>query len=226
MKQKWQSIIVIKAVGASAAFLSAAAFGQSAGFYVKGDLGGELTQDIELKEFFGPVASGSKVKLDPGLRAGVTGGYQVTDWFAGEAELGFMGNNIESITGATRVHNATFANIPLLFNVKLQYPNHSGFTPYAGAGVGFSETIFDVDQVTIGGVSLTGSDADAVFAYQAFAGVRYRLNDQMGLAVEYRYFVAESPTWHADVTFNTASDSMRFGRSQTHAISLAFDFRF
>src|SRR5689334_834083 len=77
------------------------ALAQTRGFYIKGDVGGNVTQDIDLKEFFGPVAPGSKVKMDAGIRAGVTGGYQVCDWFAAEAELGVMENTINSITGAT-----------------------------------------------------------------------------------------------------------------------------
>lgn len=202
------------------------AWAQDRGFYIKGDVGGNITEDIDLKEFFGPVTPGSKVQLDPGFRAGVTGGYQVTDWFAAEAELGLFENTINSITDATRIHDARFANIPLLFSAKFQYPNRTGLTPYLGAGLGFSEAIFDVDNITIGGTTLSGSDNTAVFAYQAFAGLRYRLNERMGLSVEYRYFVTESPTWHADITSGAGSNALSFGGSQTHAFSLAFEYRF
>ena len=226
MKNTLKALSRFRACGAGLLLVAAPAFGQNTGFYVKGDVGGNLTPDINLEEFFGPVASGSKVQLDPGFRAGVAGGYQVTDWLAGEAEIGLMENRINSITGATQVHDAFFANVPFLLNLKLQYPNSSKFIPYAGAGVGFSEAIFSVDQVTIGNVTLSGDDADTVFAYQAFAGLRYQLNERMGLCVEYRYFVAESPSWQTDVTFGTSSDTMKFGRSQTHALSLAFEFRF
>lgn len=211
------AIIVPTALSASA---------EDRGFYIKGDLGGNITEDIELKEFFGPVTPGSKVKLDPGFRAGVAGGYQVFDWFAAEAELGLFENTINSITDATRIHDARFANLPLLFNAKLQYPNRTGLTPYLGAGLGFSEAIFDVDNITIGGTTLSGSDNTTVFAYQAFAGLRYRLNDRMGLSVAYRYFVAEGPTWHANITSGAGSDALSFGSSQTHAFSLAFEYRF
>ncbi|HTL54749.1 MAG TPA: OmpW family outer membrane protein [Candidatus Limnocylindrales bacterium] len=202
------------------------ALGEARGFYIQGDVGGNITEDIDLKEFFGPVAPGSKVKLDPGLRLGVTGGYQVNDWFAGEVELGVVANTIDSITGATRVHDATFVNVPFLVNAKFQYQNKTPFTPFIGAGVGFSESIFDVDSVTLNNITLSGDDAVAVFAYQAFAGLRYRLNEKMGLSLEYRYFATDSPHWHADVSFGTASDTLSFGGSHTHSISLAFDFRF
>ena len=201
-------------------------FGQSTKFYVKADVGGNITQNADLKEFFGPVAPGTKVKFDPGFRAGVTGGYQLTDWFAGEVEVGFLENQIKSITGADRIHDAWFGNVPFLLNGKLQYPNSSPLTPYIGAGVGFSEAIIDVGHVDLGGTSLHGSITDTVFAWQGFAGLRYRLNDSMGLSLEYHYFAADGASWQADFTQGTASDTMRMGRTQTHAVSIAFDFRF
>jgi OOP family OmpA-OmpF porin len=202
------------------------ALSQSTGFYVKADIGGNITQDTDLREFFGPVAPGSKVKFDPGLRAGLTGGYQFVDWFAGEVEVGYMENRINSITGADRVHDAWFANVPFLLNGKLQYPNSSPITPYIGAGVGFSEAIINVGRIDIAGTSLHGDINDTVFAWQAFAGLRYKLNNQMGLSLEYRYFTADGASWQADFTQGTASDTMRLGRTKTHAISVAFDFRF
>lgn len=203
---------------------------QSTGFYVRGDLGGNLTPDVKLNDFFGPVAKGTEVKMDPGLRAGVAGGYQFCQWFSAEAQVGFYGNRIDSITGATEVHDANFANVPFLVNVRLQYPNSSRFTPYIGAGAGFSESILDVGRITIpeanGTVSLHGNATDTVFAYQAFAGLRYALNDRMGLSLEYHYFGADSPSWTADFAQGTGSDSLSFGHVQSHAISLAFDFEF
>src|SRR5260221_10043216 len=120
------------------------AWSQGTRFYVKADLGGNLTQDTDLKEFFGPVAPGTKVKFDPGFRGGLTGGYQLTDWFAGEVEVGLFENQINSISGADRIHDAWFAHVPFLVNGKLQYPNTSPLTPYIGAGVGFSEALIDV----------------------------------------------------------------------------------
>ena len=47
-----------------------------------------------------------------------------------------------------------------------------------------------------------------------------------GLAVEYRYFWADPAEWHADVTFGTATDRIRFGRSETQTLSIAFDYHF
>ena len=109
---------------------------------------------------------------------------------------------------------------------KLQYPNHTHWTPYIGAGLGISAAILDAD-ILVASSTFTDfqrvhtSGADAVFAYQAFAGLRYRLNERMGFSVEYRYLATEAPEWdlgnHAKLSFD---------RIETHALSIAFDYRF
>lgn len=226
MKIEMKALGLSGAIGAISFCSILMAGAQEVGWYVKADAGGNITQDTDLKEFFGPVEPGTRVKFAPGYRLGIGGGYQLTDWFAAEAEVGFMGNHIDSITGASEVHDAWFSNVPFLVNAKLQWPNQSRLTPYIGGGVGFSEAILNVDQITLNNTSLHGDNSDTVFAYQAFGGLRYRLNDRMGLSLEYRYFATDGAEWRSDFTFGTASDRMRFGGTQTHALSVAFDFRF
>src|SRR5689334_16253744 len=86
-------------------------------FYVKADAGASLPTDVRLREFYGPVASGSKIELEPGIKLGLRGGYGFTDWFDGEVETGIIANEVESITGATE-DDATLSHFPLLFNVR------------------------------------------------------------------------------------------------------------
>ncbi|HEY5912560.1 MAG TPA: porin family protein [Verrucomicrobiae bacterium] len=204
--------------------------GQDTGFYFKGDVGGNVTPDVDVKEFFGANLPDAKLELKPGYRIGLGGGYQFTDWVAAEAEVGFMGNEIDSMTGATRIHDAFIGNVPVLVNAKLRYPmKRCPVTPYIGAGVGFSETFIDVDELDAGGVNVTGNDADTVFAWQAFAGLRYKLSERMGLGLEYRFLQTESPSWEAEIfgsSGQSANEVMKLGRIQTHVVSLVFDFRF
>ena len=226
MKNTLRIMVLLSACSSLALFSPLPARGQPLGLYVKGDVGGNVTLDTDLREFFGAVAPGSKVKFDPGVRVGVAAGYQITDWFAAEGEFGAMANYISSITDATRV-DATFSQVPFLINAKFQCPGHCRLTPYIGGGVGFSVAILNADEITIGSTTMHGTDSsDAVFAYQAFAGLRYRLNDRMGLSLEYRYFAADAPKWRTDFAFGTDTDTIRFGGTQTHAVSLAFEFRF
>jgi opacity protein-like surface antigen len=195
-------------------------------FYVKFDLGGNWTSDLNLEEYFGTsLAPGAKVKLDPGFRAGISGGYQVLPWFGPEVELGYMGNQIESITGA-QVDDAFIANMPILLNVRLQLPNKTGFVPYIGGGLGASVSIFDAGRISLNGTDVYGSAADVVFAYQAFAGLRYQINKQISVGAEYRYFFGDSPPWEAVSASGTATDRISFGSAETHAVSFVFEYRF
>ncbi len=222
MKNTFKSLALFTACGSLALVSTLPAQAQFGGFYLKADVGGNVTLDTEITEFFGPVSPASKVKFDSGARVGIAAGYQVTDWFAAEGEFGVMINNISSITDATSV-DARYSNVPFLVNAKFQLPCHCAFTPYIGGGVGYSIAVLDADIIDFNGTAIRGTDSsDAVFAYQAFAGLRYRINDHMGLSLEYRYFAADAPKWRDD--FDTTT--IRFGGTQTHAVSLAFDFQF
>ncbi len=222
MKKDFRQILLI----ATAVAATMSARSQETRFYIKGDLGGNLTHETGLREFFGePLAPGSRVKFDPGVRFGVAAGYRLTDWFSAEVETGAMANSIDTITDATRV-DAVFSNVPLLVNARLQCPHWNRFSPYIGGGVGGSFPVLDADHIEIGGTSIHGSDASAVFAYQGFAGLRYKLNDHMGLGLEYHYFHADGAEWQAEFNHGASSDKLRFGGTETHALSVAFDWSF
>src|SRR5229473_4885036 len=106
-------IFVPGVVAISALVLDLQPQARGAGWYFNGDAGGSLTANTDLKEFFGPVTPGSKVKFDPGVRVGASAGYFVTDWFAGEVSFGAAASSISSITDAERV-DAVFSNVPFL----------------------------------------------------------------------------------------------------------------
>lgn len=195
-------------------------------FYLQGDIGGTSASDVKLKEFFGqPIAANSEISLDPGVRVGIRGGYGVTDWLAAEIETGVSANDIDTITGATQAEGS-IANVPLLLNLRLQVPEKNRISPYVGAGFGLSSTVLSGEDIIIGGTRYDGTTADAVFAWQGFAGLRFAINDQMGLSVEYRYFRAEASNMTADITIGTPTDRVKLGRTETHSLSVAFDVRF
>ncbi|HWD91345.1 MAG TPA: porin family protein [Verrucomicrobiae bacterium] len=200
---------------------------RTSGFYLGADAGGALTSDTRVKEFFGPVDPGTKVRLDPGVRFGVVGGYKFNQWFGLEGETGVIANNIKSITGATIDGNADLANVPFLLNARFELPHgHCPVTPYFGGGAGGAASVISMDRhIELNDVRLSGNDAALVFAYQAFAGLRYAITDRIGLGLEYHYFATTGPTWRADAS-GTDTDHLRFLGVQSHTISVAFDFRF
>jgi opacity protein-like surface antigen len=195
-------------------------------FYVTADAGAVVTVDTQLKEFFGtPLLPNSQISFDPGFRLGVRGGYGVTDWFDAEVETGIMANNISSVTGATET-DASLANIPFLLNARFHCPALHRVSPYFGGGLGGSSTILSANDLVINGTSMDGSTAGIVFAYQAFAGVRFAINERMGLSLEYHYFATTDSTMSAGVTVGTGSDEVKLGGTSSHTATIAFDYRF
>ena len=225
MKKTTRLIPSIAAFGISLGLI-ATTQAQQNHFYLKGDIGGTSARDVRLREFFGQaIAPNSNISLDPGIRFGLHAGYGITDWLAGEVETGVMANSIESITGAT-VTDGSLAHIPLLLNAKFHLPNEYRVSPYVGGGFGLASTILSGDDIIIGGTRFSGTVANAVFAYQAFAGLRVAINDRMGLSVEYHYLHTAASNMRADLTIGTPSDRIKLGETETHSVSVAFDFRF
>jgi opacity protein-like surface antigen len=78
--------------------------------------------------------------------------------------------------------------------------------------------------IDINGSELHGSDSDVVFAYQAFGGLRYAINDHMGVGLEYHYFATTGASWDANGVGNP--NRISFEGVQSHAITASFTYRF
>ena len=197
-------------------------------FYVQGDIGGNVSSDVHLKEFLSqPIAPNTQITLDPGTRFAIRGGYGLTDWLAAEVETGALANDIDVITSPGVLEsNGSIINVPLLFNLRLQVPEKYRFAPYVGAGFGFTSTILTGNELIIGARRFEGAEADVVFAYQFFAGVRFALNDRMGLSAEYHYFHAEEASMSMDTPSGVGTEDIKLGRTETHSFTVAFDWRF
>jgi opacity protein-like surface antigen len=196
--------------------------------YVGASLGGDVTLDSKVKEFFGPIPN-TKIRFDPGVHVGFVGGYQLCDWFSVEGETGVYFNQIDSIDGASFSGSEFVEQVPMLANVRLQWPSHGRcrLTPYIGGGVGGSVSVIDFqDDIDLNGVVGNGSAATVVFAYQAFAGLRYAITQNIDIGVEYHYFVTTGSDWSFDNTFGTQTDHVKFAGTQTHSASVAVKFRF
>ena len=86
--------------------------------------------------------------------------------------------------------------------------------------------MLDSDNITIGGLQLSDTQSDAVFAYHGFAGLGYHINDRMEVSLAYRYFGTTEPTWKSDVVFVGGSGRTRFGEDRTHSVTFSFTYNF
>ena len=185
------------------------------GPYFGGDLGVALTDDTDLKEFPG-AGGGTEVEFDTGMRLSLGGGWKFTDWFRAGGEFGFIAHDIKGTDGI-------FYQCPLMAVVEFQLPNKSPIVPFIGGGPGFSTAViaFDDDNLADGD-TVDGAASDAVFAWQVYGGLRYKIDDNISVGLVYKYFEADSPTWEVDDT----SQDIRFGRTRTHSISATFSMGF
>jgi opacity protein-like surface antigen len=196
-------------------------------FYLQTDVGGQVTQDTKLKEFFGePLGPNTKVVFDAGPRFGFLGGWRTCDWFSLEAEFGYMGNHIDTITGASRVDHAYFSNAPFLVNARFTCPPHWWFAPYFGGGLGGTFTTISADDIDIGSTHMDGWASAAAFAYQAFGGFRFKINSHMAVSVSYHYIATTDTSYHADFTSGTSSDHLKLAGTASHVGAAAFEWSF
>jgi outer membrane protein len=220
-------IIVGLAVSVLTCF-SSTGFAQGAptakGLYFNVDAGACFVQDTTLEGFPEGVAPGSEVTFDTGFRAGFAGGYLFNPYMAVEGQVGFMEGYLDSVTGATEL-DAFMSQVPFMVDLRLQLPNKTIITPYAGAGVGGSSVFLNIEEWRQNNISLDGAGADTVFAWQAFAGFRVALNATMQLGVEYRYVASQGPSWETD-GIDTSDSEIEFGDLETHNVSLIFQWRF
>ena len=189
--------------------------GEERGFYAGADVGGTTAESTSLKEF--PDApSGGNVEFNAGARLSLNGGYRFNNWFSLGAEMGYMFNTVK---GA----DIALAQSPLLANVEFRMPNKSRFEPFIGGGPGFSLTVISLDDDGLnGGSDVDGSAGDTVFAWQAYGGVRYKINPTMSVGVVYKYFEADAANWDVGGT----SQDIRFGRATVHTFSGSFQWNF
>lgn len=102
---------------------------------------------------------------------------------------GFTGFPATTITGSTTTK-------ALLLNFIYDFDTGSGFTPYLGAGGGFSHVDHDITGSVVGGLPISPmaiayGDSEFGLAYQGIAGVAVDLAEGLMFDLSYRYFVAE-----------------------------------
>jgi opacity protein-like surface antigen len=148
------------------------------------------------------------ISTDTGFDVGVYGGYAFGQRWGMlaprlEVELGYLSNNVTSMSGATAAGvatapspaaangeiNAMYGLTNLLFDINMA---GWGFTPFIGAGVGFGNVRFDNVQNTAAlgagaaGTSLFNGE-DTTFAWDVTAGLSYDISRNVTLDFAYRF---------------------------------------
>jgi opacity protein-like surface antigen len=172
-------------------------------WYLDLDGGLALQQDITIED---TSQSGwfhtqfpEKASFDPGVRLDLSGGVHLARSWRTEIDLGFIYN-----PGST----LDYFQAPITGNVICTLPLHGPVSAYVGAGIG---GVFDVL-----GRSILDSREGFAFAYQAIAGVKYALKEDLALGLSYKLLgTPEHDLWGA-----------RVEGTMSHSILVAVTFKF
>jgi len=207
--------------------LAAPAVARDQSGYVGVELGGMIVEDTDF-DFETPtrqVNDAFQINHKYGLDADIIAGY---DFGAvrGEVELGYKRASIDSIEPAAAITTTQIngdGNVRVwsaMANALLDFGGDGGWGGYVGGGLGIASVRYNLEPNST--AVFTGqdfSDSDSGLAWQAIAGVRAPITDNIDLGLKYRYFNA-SKLELADAAGNLN------GRFRSHSLlaSLIFNF--
>lgn len=205
-------------------------FPEGAGPYFRMGAGPSFFQNGTLREFTlegSPPFSlqNQPVKYETGVAVDGALGYAFDNYFGLDFESGYIWSRINSIPGYD-VNHSSIGNVPLLVNGTLSLPiPHTIIVPYLGAGAGGAVSIFDAHAFSDQAQTQTafGSESEAVFAYQAFAGVRFLLTRNFSVGVGYKYFATANPTFSYPPAPNL---DIGFKGVRTHSVLFSLQWNF
>jgi opacity protein-like surface antigen len=197
-------------------------FPPDTGPYFRFGVGPSFWQDGQLTKFGVPVSS--QVQYNTGLAVEAAFGYAFNKYIAADIELGLVEaeiNNVQAPDFFTQ--NSYIYNVPFLANVTLSYPIPRTFVvPYIGIGAGGSSVDFSTDGFGYNNNAVYGTETDVVFAWQAFAGLRFQLNPQLSVGIGYKYFATQNPTF----TYPPDNFSVSFKGVKTQNVLFTLEWKF
>ena len=199
-------------------------------FYVRTEGGARFVSSMNIVNIVGPVGASNpmiqkEIAFSTGYRQDIDIGVWLTPWFGLAIETGFALNAIRGNTEGMTVSSSTYWSVPIMAQLCFQYPNDTGFIPYLNFGFGGGWNYFNIGSISYPpagqGSTLSGSGNDMNNAYQIAAGVRWRIWEQLGLTLAYKFYGTSQPT--VDMSDN---QQVTFGSPVTNSIELGGNFSF
>jgi opacity protein-like surface antigen len=154
------------------------------------------------------------VTFQPGIRFDIEPFYNVTDWFSVGVESAFIYNQIHSIqinnsylySGDSLLGNGALYQVPILANVRFQFPSDGPFRGFCGGGVG---GVWDYSTVSLGDSNYTNYQWN--YAFQLVAGFSYNVAPGLDLETSFKTLCTPNPVAQANTNGSV------FGEEQVNA---------
>jgi opacity protein-like surface antigen len=177
------------------------------GWYLRGDIGfsNQKVNNIRSTDtaLYTPLTSfGETTQFDSAGIYDVGVGYQFNSWFRGDLTAQYRGSanfkgtdlytysNAGVPTNGVDQYSASKSEWLFLANGYVDLGTWWCVTPFVGAGVGTSRVSingFTDTNVPVGGVDVAGSGSKWNFAWAAYAGLAYRVNQNLTVELAYSY---------------------------------------
>lgn len=169
------------------------------------------------------------VTFNSGIRGNIALGYNINRSWAAELDTGVLWNSVDSFDGTSLSSvGASFDTytIPLLANLVYRIPIKGPWTFYLGAGAGGAASILSYSQSYLG-TRYGWDSSDFVFAYQAKAGLQYKLRRNAALGITYEFLGTTDPSWNSTQNLGTpANYQFQEKGFYTHSLVLSFTWSF
>jgi opacity protein-like surface antigen len=154
------------------------------------------------------------VTFQPGIRFDIEPFYNVTDWLSVGVESAFIYNQIHSIqidstyfySGDSLLGNGALYQVPILANVRFQFPSDGPFRGFCGGGVG---GVWDYSTVSYGGSNFTSYQWN--YAFQLVAGFSYNVTQGLDIETSFKTLCTPNPVSQAKTNGSV------FGEEQVNA---------
>lgn len=136
----------------------------------------------------GIVGEEDRFEFSTGYLAGAALGYELAGGFRAEAEYAYLHNPLDTDDGVPTEGN--FRSHIAMANLGYEFGDGSSspWKPYLGAGAGVARVNEDYQYFSdSSNTFVTQRDSWTAFAYQARAGITYRVSDALNLSAGYRY---------------------------------------
>ena len=162
-----------------------------------------------------------KVKFDPGARLDVAVGYNFTQNWAAELEVGLIISPVQSSYAlGTDYMSVYLTELPVLVNGIYTQPLSKWCSVYIGGGVGgvfvhYEDEYWDTTPTA------------ATFAYQGLAGIRFMISQNCELGLGYKYLATTGYDVGSGIAYNSfVPVEFKSDGNQTQSVLLTLTCRF
>ena len=196
-------------------------YGPMEGFGFRSNVGVAFQQSQSLRVLVDGASVYNSITFQPGIRFDIEPFYNVTDWFSVGVETAFIYNQIHSIetdgdtvySGGSTFGNGSFYQVPILANVRFQFPNDGPFRGFCGGGVG---GVWDF--LTVSALGENGTSYQWNYTFQLATGFIYNVAPGLDLETSFKALCTPNPLGEG------ADSQTKAAYSYTAEVGLAYRF--